>query len=84
MIIREGNIDTTGTIFSKALQILEYADDLDIIAGDMRYFITAVDSVVGVADDVVLEMNISKTKYMFSTSNKSQRQQIHIYLPTTT
>ena len=31
MIIRAANIDTTGNIYYKSLQILRYVDDLDII-----------------------------------------------------
>ena len=51
MLIRAANIDTTGTIYNKA-----------------------VDNIVGAADDMGLQLNISKTKYMFSTKNKSQSQ----------
>ena len=61
MIIRAANIDTTGTIYNKALQILGYADDPDIITRDIRSL-----------DDMVLQINISKTKYMFSTKNKKK------------
>ena len=58
MIIRVANIDTTGTIYNKGLQILGYI----------------VDNIVGAADDMGLQLNISKTKYMFSTKNKIQSQ----------
>ena len=69
MIIRAANIYTTGTIYNKALQILGYADDLDIITRDIRSLDIAVDNIVGAADDMGLQLNISKTKYMFSTKN---------------
>ena len=72
MIIRAANIDTQGTIYNKALQILGYADDFDIITRDIRSLDTAVDNIVGAADDMGLQINISGTKYMFSTKNKSQ------------
>ena len=67
--MRAANIDIS--IYSKALQILGYADDLDIIARDIRSLDTAVYNIVGAADDMGLQLNISKTKYMFSTKNKS-------------
>ena len=51
MIIRAANIDTTGTIYNKGLHILGYADDLDIITRDIRSLDTAVDNIVGEADD---------------------------------
>ena len=54
MIIRAANIDTTGTIYNKALQILGYADDLDIITRDIRSLDTALDNIVGTADDMGL------------------------------
>ena len=34
--------------------------------------IDIIDNIVGAADDMGLQLNISKTKYMFSTKNKSQ------------
>ena len=74
MIIHATNIDTTGTMYNKALQILGYADDLDIITRDIRPLDAVVDNIVGAADDIGLQLNISKTKYMFSTKNKSQSQ----------
>ena len=74
MIIRAANIDTTDSIYNKALQILGYADDHDIITRDIRSLATAVDNIVGATDDMCLQINISKTKYMFSTKNKSQSQ----------
>ena len=74
MIIHAANIDTTDMIYNKALQILGYADDLDIITKEIRSLDTAVDNIVGAADDMGLQINISKTKYMFSTKNKSQSQ----------
>ena len=36
-----------------------------------------IDSIVGPADDMGLQMKISKIKYMFSTRNKSQRNPTH-------
>ena len=50
-----------------------YADDHDIIARYIRYLTTTVDSIVGAADVIGLEINISRVKYMFSTRNKNQR-----------
>ena len=74
MIIRAANINTTGTIYNKALLILGYEDDLDIITRDIRSLDTAVDNIVGAAGDMGLQINFSKTKYIFSTKNKSQSQ----------
>ena len=74
IIIRVANIDTTGMIYNKAPRTLGYVDDLDIITMDIRSLDRVFDNIVGAADDMVLQINISKTKYMFSTKNKSQSQ----------
>ena len=47
IIIRAANIDTTDSIYNKALQILGYADDLDIITRDIRSLDTTVENIVG-------------------------------------
>ena len=52
MIIRAANIDPTGTIYYKALQILGCVHDLDIITRDIRSLDTAVDNIVDAADDI--------------------------------
>ena len=52
VMILAANIDTTGTIFNKAPQILGYVDDVDIIEMDMRSLTTAVNSIVAPADDI--------------------------------
>ena len=62
------------TKYNKAKQNLGYVDDLDIITRDIRSIDTAVDNIVGAADDKGLQLNISKTKYVFSTKNKNQSQ----------
>ena len=59
MIIHAANIDTTGTIYNKALQILGYVDEIDIITRDIRSLDTAVDNIIGAADDMGLQINIS-------------------------
>ena len=61
----QADIGTTGTISNNTIHILGLADDLDIIARDIRSLTTGIDSIVGVADEKALQMNISKIKYMF-------------------
>ena len=42
------------------------------MTSDIRSLATAADNIIGAADDMGLQVNIPKTKYMFSTKNKSQ------------
>ena len=48
-----------------------------MIARDMRSLTTAVDSIVGAAVDMGLQMNMSKTNYMFSTRSNIQQHIQH-------
>lgn len=51
-ILRTANVNTSGTIFNKASQILGYADDLDIIIRDLRCLRSTVDAIVDAAKDM--------------------------------
>ncbi|GIY04456.1 reverse transcriptase domain-containing protein [Caerostris darwini] len=63
-VIRDSGINTRATIFNKSVQILAYADDIDIA----RYESTLRESFLvleGSAGDAGLTINEGKTKYMF-------------------
>ncbi|PSN43351.1 hypothetical protein C0J52_15555 [Blattella germanica] len=63
-VIRDAGINTRGTIFYKSVQILAYADDIDIIARTPRAMREAFVSFEKAARKMNLQINEGKTKYM--------------------
>ena len=79
-IIRDAGIQTRGTIFYKSVQILAFADDIDIIARSERDLIKSFSLLKNAAGNMGLKINEDKTKYMMvnSQSNRKQAKQIVI------
>jgi sorting nexin-29 len=63
-VIRDANINTRGTIFFKSVQILAYADDIDIIARTETAMKEAFTKSEKAAKKTHLNINQEKTKYM--------------------
>lgn len=62
--IRNTGIQTTGHIFNKSVQLLAYADDIDIIARSEYELKSAFKSLATSARNMGLVINEGKTKYM--------------------
>jgi sorting nexin-29 len=62
--IRDAGVQTTGHIFNKSVQLLAYADDIDIIARSLSDLKTAFRALASSAKNMGLEVNGAKTKYM--------------------
>jgi len=65
-VIRDAAVNVGGTIFYKSVQILAYADDIDII-GRTPAMTEAFTSLEKAAKDMNLFINQEKTKYMLVT-----------------
>jgi sorting nexin-29 len=63
-VIRDAAVNIRGTIFCKSVQILAYADDIDIIGRTQSAMIEAFTSLEKAAKDMNLFINQEKTKYM--------------------
>jgi sorting nexin-29 len=63
-VIRNAAVNIRGTIFDKSVQILAYADDIDIIGRTQSAVIEAFTSLEKAAKDTNLFINQEKTKYM--------------------
>ncbi|XP_058127717.1 uncharacterized protein LOC131291223 [Anopheles ziemanni] len=63
-VIRRVGIDTRGTIFWRSIQLLGYADDIDIVAINKRTVAETYAGLKSEAQRVGLQINTSKTKYM--------------------
>ena len=57
-----------GTIFYKSVQLLAYADDIDIIGSTMRDVTAAFSAIERESPKMGLAVNEGKIKYMLSTS----------------
>jgi sorting nexin-29 len=66
-VIRDTAVNTRGTIFYKSVQILAYADDIDIIGRTQLAMIEAFTTLEKAAKDMNLFINQEKTKYMPAT-----------------
>jgi sorting nexin-29 len=63
-IIHEENINQRGHIFYKSVQILAYADDIDIISRSLKSLQDATTALDEAARMMGLEINQAKTKHM--------------------
>lgn len=92
MAVRKSKIQKTGTIFSKTVQLLGYADDIDIVARSEQALKEAFTSFEIAAREFGLRVNEQKTKYMRAGSSgdhaafldigpyKFQRVETFVYL----
>lgn len=80
-VIRESEIDTRGTIFNKSIQLLAYADDIDIIGRSERVVREAFSKLEIAAKKMGLTVNEGKTKYLQTgrTQGKEKHITIHEY-----
>ena len=73
-VIRNAGIQTNGTIFYKSVQLLAYADDIDIIARSQVALREAFISLERAAGEMGLKINEEKTKYLTIRVNKNKNQ----------
>lgn len=64
--VRDSGIQTTHTIFTRTVQILGYADDLDIVARTRSALVEAFGKLMDAASAMGLAINDRKTKYMYT------------------
>ena len=62
--MRRAGIDTSGSIINKAVQVLAYADDIDIVARNPETVKDVYTRLKAEARRIGLAMNTIKTKYM--------------------
>ena len=66
-IVRRSEIDTRGTIYHKSMQILAYADDVDIVGRNARCVKETYLALEKAANKIGLKVNEAKTKYMIAS-----------------
>jgi sorting nexin-29 len=62
-VVRDAGINTRGTIFYKSVQILAFADDMDIFGRTQKSMKEAFLSLEEAANKMNLQINRNKTKY---------------------
>ena len=80
-VIRDAAVNIRGTIFYKSVQILAYADDIDIIGRLQSAMIEAFTSLEKAAKDMNLFSNQEKTKYSDTSANEDNSFRDHIRYP---
>ena len=78
MVVRKAGIQTNGTIFYKSVQLLAYADDIDIIARSRKALKEAFLSLERAAREMGLRINEEKSKYLTTGVNKNQPKYFQI------
>jgi hypothetical protein len=78
-VMRHIQINKGGSIYTRTLQILAYADDVNLIGRSTGLLNDAVVQMEAGANEVGLKINEEKTKYMINTRNKVRfRNQKHL------
>ena len=72
-VLRKVGLHRSGTIFQKSVQLLAYADDIDIIGRTKRDVTAVFGAIERQSTKMGLAVNEGKTKYMFSTSRDVRR-----------
>jgi len=77
-VVGNAGIQTSGTIFYKSVQLLAYADDIDIIARSRTALKEAFLSFERAAGEMSLRINEKKTKYFTTRESKNQQSYFQI------
>lgn len=78
MIVRRTNIRTSSNIFTKSIQLLGYADDIDIFGRNIEDLKMSYTKISSAASDIGLKVNVAKTKYMLVSRDQHQPANIAI------
>jgi hypothetical protein len=69
VIVRQANLQTTGTIYNKETQLIAFADDIDIVGRSQSAVQNAYLALERAAAKVRSKINEQKTKYMIAARN---------------
>uniref|UniRef100_A0AAG5DNL5 Reverse transcriptase domain-containing protein n=1 Tax=Anopheles atroparvus TaxID=41427 RepID=A0AAG5DNL5_ANOAO len=75
-VIRSAGFDHRGTIFTRSVQLLGYADDIDIIGRSTATVSDAYTRLKRAAAGIGLEINASKTKYLLAGGSDRDRARL--------
>lgn len=78
IIVRRADVRASNNIFTRSLQLLGYADDIDIISREVEEMKRSFSSISSEAEKMGLIVNVEKTKYMKSSRDHKQFDNIRI------
>jgi hypothetical protein len=78
IIVRRAAIQANNNILTKSVQLLGYADDIDIVSRDMRSMAESFNNIQAAAENMGLYINVDKTKYMKSSVSTPTSNNIKI------
>jgi hypothetical protein len=76
-IIRNIRMNLGGTIFNRTRQYLAYADDV-VILGRSEGYIKETEEMTAITQQIGLQMNYTKTKYMVNRHSKKEEKTIEL------
>jgi hypothetical protein len=75
-VMRDASIMNSGTIYNKSIQVLAYADDINIIGCYLRDTIEVFTKLERSAKEFGLQVNESKTKCMVVLTSEARQNRI--------
>lgn len=78
IIVRRADIQSLGSITMKSVQLLGYADDIDIVTRNTEHLENTYLGISNAAATMGLKVNVEKTKYMKSSTQTNRCRSIKI------
>ena len=78
IIVRRVGIRTSSNIITKSIQLLGYADDIDIVARNVEDLKRSFTKISNEGERMGLRVNVEKTKYMKSSRSSQQSSNLRI------
>jgi hypothetical protein len=79
-VIRRAGVEMTGSIFTKSIQLLGFADDIDIVGRNIRAVSDAYLKLEREANRIGLRVNEDKTKFLMVSASERTRKLVGTHL----
>ena len=79
-VIRRAKLEVSGTIFTKSIQLLGFADDIDIVGRNIRSITDAYSRLEREANKIGLRVNEEKTKFLMVAASERTRNLVGTHL----
>lgn len=79
-VFRRAGLERNGTIFTKSLQLLGFADDVDIVGRNIRSITEAYSKMEKEANNIGLRVNEDKTKFLMVAASERTKKLVGSHL----